>query len=85
MRDTVTNFLTETVASNKGVVGLVTATFGSTAATLLDWIPGIVSVVAAIVGIVLSVVVIRIKLRADIRNAEKHKLEMAVITKQLKE
>ena len=86
------NHLTEAIAqiaqNPKVAIGVSTATAGTGAGMILDWIPTDIGKVATVVGIVLSIVLIRVHLmtyKQSKLNAAKTELEIEIIKRKEEE
>lgn len=69
----------------KTAVSVAIATCGSGVATFLEMIPTDIGKVATLMGVVLSIVLIYTHLKKSRLMEEKHKLEMELLHKQIKD
>jgi len=69
----------------KVAISVAIATCSSGLATILEWVPTDIGKLATLVGILLSIVLIITHIRKSRQDNEKHKAEMKILNKKLRE
>lgn len=76
--------VTDVAQSTKTAASVSGATITSGVATVMEWIPEYIGVLATLSGLVLSIVLIVTHIKKWKREEEKHKIEMKILESKIK-
>lgn len=85
MKTFLINAVSETTPEPVPAFLLSLTTAGTGVATILEWLPPVLGIIATLVGIIAAGIVARKTWKTTEQNTEKHVLEVALMKKQLED